>query len=110
MNINDFFQKYESFVNGKKENYPAIVCKDGLILSVQASRSHFCFPKRDFGPYTHVEVGYPSRRVDELIPWAEDPNNSGIYLKVPTRVVEQIIEDHGGFAGIYINRVVQEEE
>jgi hypothetical protein len=109
MNINDFFQKYESFVNGKKENYPAIVCKDGLILSVQASRSHYSFPKEDVGPYTHVEVGYPSKDIDELTHW-EEQDSTGIYLYVPVEVVEKVIEDHGGFAGIYIDRVVQEEE
>ena len=39
---------------------PEIVCKDGTTLSVQASEFHYCTPRDNKGPYTHVEIGFPS--------------------------------------------------
>jgi len=39
-----------------------IVCADGVTLSVQATNSHYCTPRTDYGPYSAVEVGYPSAR------------------------------------------------
>ena len=77
---------------------PAIICNSGLKLSVQASRYHYCDPKSDIGPWEEVEVGYPSRKIDELIHYAEnedEPTNT-IYLHVPVRLVEKIIEENGG--------------
>ncbi len=41
---------------------PHIVCNDGTTLSVQTSHTHYCTPRTDHGPYSHVEVGYPSVR------------------------------------------------
>ena len=37
-----------------------IVCADGHTLSVQASETHYCTPRDNRGPWTHVEVGYPT--------------------------------------------------
>lgn len=34
----------------------AIICKDGTKLSIQASKYHYCLPKSDTGPWSHVEV------------------------------------------------------
>ena len=47
---------------------PRIRCRDGFEMSVQASRDHYCVPRDDAGPYTHVEVGYTSEWEDLLIP------------------------------------------
>lgn len=39
-----------------KEPVSHITCKDGTTLSVQASKYHYCKPREDTGPWTHVEV------------------------------------------------------
>lgn len=46
-----------------------ILCYNGLRLSVQASKDHFCTPQDDEGPYSHVEVC----TYDVLIPTWENP-------------------------------------
>lgn len=76
----------------------AIRCADGLELSVQASSGHYCTPRQDLGPWTMVEVGFPSQRVEELMEYAEDPDKptETVYGWVPVEVVEKIVNDHGG--------------
>lgn len=77
-----------------------IYCADGTNLSVQASRTHYCWPKNNEGPYTHVEVGFPSAPPPEL--WAEycdgdfEKPCDTVYANVPLAVVGQYIDSHGG--------------
>ena len=81
-----------------------IVCNDCFEMSVQASKTHYCAPRNDKGPYTHVEVGYPSEWEDLLIPFRDtsEPQICGmrpmLYIKVPSDVVRAIIIKHGGLA------------
>lgn len=78
-----------------------IKCADGLELSVQASCTHYCTPRDSVGPWVAVEVGFPSERVEELMEYAENPNEptDTVYGWVPVEVVEAVIEKHGGIAG-----------
>lgn len=81
-----------------KDTTPAIICMDGTRLSVQASEYTYCNPRENRGPYSSVEVGYPSRRIEKLMPWAEaldDPTET-IYGYVPIEVVEEVVADCGG--------------
>ena len=75
-----------------------IICADGLNISIQASEQHYCTPRNDEGPYTTVEVGFPSYTVDELIPYAEDSEHptDTVYAQVPVEVVLQVINSRGG--------------
>ena len=81
-----------------------IICRDGFHMSVQASRHHYCMPRKDKGPYSHVEVGYPSEWEDLLIPFADTsaPMICGmrpdLYVKVPGDIVRAVIIKHGGMA------------
>jgi len=50
--------KYKDYL----EIRPAIECIDGFMMSVQASSMHYCTPRENQGPYSEVEVGYPSER------------------------------------------------
>ena len=102
MTINEYLKANESF-HGKfsyKNTVPHIVCKDGFKISVQASKSHYCEPREDVGPYTQVECGYPSDRVsDALNQFADDPStNDTIYAYVPIDIVEAELALHGGIA------------
>ena len=85
-----------SFKNQAKR----INCLDGESLSVQASSGHYCSPRDDVGPYTEVEVGYPTcsppKSMMEFAENAENPTAT-IYAWVPVPVVREFIEDHGGF-------------
>lgn len=86
---------------------PRIVCKDGYSFSYQASAYHYCTPRSTFKPnekekYTQVELGYPSED-DELIhDYCEDPDHAtyDIYPYVPVRIVNQLIEKHGGIVEV----------
>ena len=71
---------------------------DGMILSVQASESHWCTPKNDIGPYTAAEVhialvgtkgGPPSD-------WDEFEDAPTYYAYVPVTMIEDLIKDRGG--------------
>ena len=61
----------------KKRRYKSInntvSCHDDFKMSVQASRDHFCTPRQDEGPYTHVEVRYPSE-LEELLNMDQVPS------------------------------------
>lgn len=73
-------------------------CKDGFNISMQASKYHYCSPRDDVGPYTHVELGFPSEAEELLITWAEDATNltGSVYSNVPLFVVSAIVLSHGG--------------
>lgn len=77
---------------------PKIVCGDGFRISVQASHTHYCTPRSDLGPYSAVELGYPSAEESDLVKWAEDKYSptETVYGYVPVDVVVAVIEKHGG--------------
>ena len=79
--------------------FPKIVCKDGFMMSVQASDRHACCPKTmDFfklALYSEVEVGYPSEPEELLNPY-QHLVSSSVYENVPLEVVQEIIRKHGG--------------
>lgn len=81
-----------------------VMCRDGFSVSVQASHYHYCDPKQDSGPYTQVELGYPSNRTnDEVHSYAEfcgttDPTET-VYPYVPADAVMRLLDEHGGMVG-----------
>ncbi|RMH18797.1 MAG: hypothetical protein D6698_06510 [Gammaproteobacteria bacterium] len=88
------------FKNRDKLVKPQITCTDGFKISIQASRGHYCIPRNDVGPYTHVEVGYPSEPDPLLAEYAEDPVELTltVYPYVPVGIVQQVIDKHGGMS------------
>lgn len=81
------------------ERVPSIQCADGLSMSVQASAYHYCSPRESRGPWWAVEVGFPSRKVEEIHDHAEDPSSptETVYGYVPIEKVAQAIIAAGGF-------------
>ena len=82
----------------KNNNRTTVKCKDGFTMSVQASKSHYSEPKNDEGPYSEVEVGFPSHYDINLIKYAEQPHKptDTVYGYVPAHVVQMVIDAHGG--------------
>lgn len=74
-----------------KKPAPILKCMDGTTMSVQASKNHYCKPRNDVGPYTHVEIWRVSCVVTEF-PY--DPEEPSAY--VPIEDVVQLINNHGG--------------
>lgn len=75
-----------------------VVCKDGFSVSVQASRTPYCTPRSNIGPYTEVELGFPSEPVEAWMPYADnvdDPTRT-IYAYVPIELVEEVLKQYGG--------------
>lgn len=74
-----------------KDLAPSVVCSDGTTVSVQASEAHYCTPRSDEGPYTHVEVWMASAPVTEFDYDEEEPS-----AYVPIEDVVRFIDNHGG--------------
>lgn len=96
--INEFFKKHPK--NGDTYKcFPCIKLK-GVKMSVQASSHHYCSPRKDLtkGSYKAVEIGFPSRVIKELLPYAENKNSptKTIYGWVPVSVLNKIIDQRGG--------------
>ena len=87
-------------VSKRKLVMPSLVCKDGFRFSVQASEGHYCTPRDNEGPWEEVEVGYPSKVEELLLPFAENPfkPTETVYPYVPVHLVKEIIKKHGGLA------------
>lgn len=79
-NINDYLRAtkrvikigFGNQINMWQETRPAIICKDGFRLSVQAGFFAYSTPRKDDADYyTHVEVGFVDRLETLLIPYVE---------------------------------------
>lgn len=80
---------------------PQVVCADGFALSIQASRHHYCSPRQDVGPWTSVEVGFPSAAEPLLFEFVEyETDNTdwtqSVYPYTPIEVVAAVVDLHGG--------------
>jgi hypothetical protein len=78
--------------------FPRIVCNDGFAVSVQARTWCYCSPRNDEGPWTEVELGFPTEAEPLILKWAETPSDptKTVYGWVPTEVVMEVIASHGG--------------
>lgn len=79
---------------------PPIVCEDGFTMSVQVGESVYSTPRSSRGPWTSVEIGYPSRVEPIIWEYAETPGawTETVYPYTPVRVVAAVIEVHGGLS------------
>lgn len=102
MNVNEYLETTRDERKGRGYAFlairPAIVCADGLTLSVQASDTHYSEPREIYGPYSAVEIGFPSDVIPEIMEWAETPETptQTVYGWVPVEVVDAVIVAHGG--------------
>tara|TARA_R110002020_G_C16075516_1_gene756602 strand:- start:2 stop:346 length:345 start_codon:yes stop_codon:yes gene_type:complete len=86
------------FNKSKHKAYKRVYCSDGYNVSVQAGDGKYCQPCDDNGPYTEVELGFPSVSDPMLDGYAEDRETptETVYAYVPVNVVRDLIVRHGG--------------
>jgi len=75
-------------------------CANGCSVSSQAGPRHYCTPQNWIGPYTHYELGFPSKgmNITAIRSYAEDPSKpyNTVYGWVPLATITQLINDNGG--------------
>lgn len=95
-----------------KPLYERVYFNNGGNISIQASRTAYSKPRNDEGPYTHMEMGYPSKNtvlpknvlkyVEQSATYNDDGSYSGndpynsVYPYVPVSVIKQLIQANGG--------------
>ena len=82
-----------------RRKYLPLVCRDGFKVSIEASEGNYCEPKNNEGPYSSVELGFPSAMEPLIMRYAEDPENptGTVYGWVPSVVILEVIQKHGGW-------------
>jgi hypothetical protein len=71
-------------------------------VSVQASEDHYCYPQDNDGPYSEVEMAFPSEECElpeELLDYMENPGgnpNKSVYANVPVSILLKMVEMNGG--------------
>lgn len=78
-----------------------VECADGFGMSVQAGTANYSTPRSALGPYTQVEVGFPTSTDYLLEPYFDGDSNhedltKGVYAYVPVQVVTNVLAKHGG--------------
>lgn len=97
----EFFKENPDLLESGFDHWVAkwIRCKDGFKISVQSNSGAYSSPRDGVGPWHMVECGFPSEVPTEIMQYCEDPYNptGTVYGYVPIELVEQMIENHGGF-------------
>lgn len=102
MTINEFLQKYRRVEYGMNVVRPRVRCADGYTVSVQAGKCLYSEPKEDVDAYTTVEMGFPSKVDEAILPFGEDrehPEKSDVFGYVPVEIVDRLLDAHGGIIG-----------
>jgi hypothetical protein len=88
----------EGVRDGYLGHVPPIECNDGFEMSIQAASHNYCTPRDCNGTYSHLEVGFPNRVEDDLMPYAEDSEapTETVYCYVPVEIILKVIAKHGG--------------
>jgi len=98
--LTDYLQKNiisqsDGFVRAKR-----VTCADGMVMSVQASEGHYCWPREDldYYDYAQFEVGFPSSEPVCFSRYAEDPDDltGTVYGYVPVELIVKEINMRGG--------------
>jgi len=100
---------------------PRVYFTNGGDVSIQASSTHYCEPRDNYGPYTEMELGYPSRdtQIPESMLRYIDPLNEdeegkpdpydNVYGYVPVSVIKELIELNGGVKSGEVPPIAEEE-
>lgn len=85
-----------------------LVCRDGFTMSVQVGDGLYCTPRNSVGPWSAVEIGYPSQVEPLLWPYAELPGRwtDTVYPYTPIEVAAAVCELHGGIDEVAMTEYV----
>ena len=103
-NLNEYMKNNNS--GGEYPLVKRIMCNDGFNFSAQASKFAYCSPRMNHEEgivYNSVEVGFPSEKPDLIMEYCETPSEptETVYGYVPVKIVEQLVELHGGFKCVH---------
>lgn len=84
---------------------PRIRLANGVTLSVQASKYHYCCPRENlpFDQYDSFEIGFPSQHIEALDGYCEGnltTDECDVFAYVPKDVLLSIVEQAGGVIGL----------
>ena len=98
MKINTYHKKYKRIGSHGHCHAPYVVCKDGFTVSIQASDTHYCSPRKIVDLYREMELGYPSDEEELIMPYCEDESKpcNTVYGFVPVKIINEMLEKHGG--------------
>lgn len=98
--VNDYLMDPSNKFGDRTPTIRRIVCRDGFTLSVQANQFAYCSPRSNNGPWTQVEVGYPSAPPEFIMEFADEADypTDTIYAFVPIDYVQKLVDFHGGIA------------
>ena len=98
MTINEYLRKFRKVEHGMNVTRPRVLCADGFTVLVQAGWGIYSTPHGNAEAYTHVEIGYPSRKEEALLKYAENrewPTDT-VYAYVPVKLMDKVLDAHGG--------------
>lgn len=90
----------QNFFKAGPGRTPRIKCEDGVSFSAQVGAGMYSVPRDNFGPYYKAEIGFPSEKIEEFMPFIEsdekaDPTDT-VYGYVPIPIIVAVINSHGG--------------
>lgn len=95
--INRRFAARKEWARDTPDKLPSLKAADGFTVSVQASEYHYCSPRKNVGPYSRVECGYPTELPVAWIGWAEDPDTTQtVFPYIPIFEVAREFARRGG--------------
>lgn len=83
---------------GMMERRPVFEFADGTTISIQADAGVYCSPRNSTTEYYEcVECGFPSRPIEKLLEYAEEPEipTGTVYPYVPVSVLNEIVQEKG---------------
>jgi hypothetical protein len=94
-NLNNWLKEMP-YLHEYSKVHEHLVCNDGTTLSVQASKTHYCYPRvNDSVYYSEVEVFCVSSDVPKCwLKYGDNVNHPFGYI--PVVMVEEFIDSHGG--------------
>lgn len=104
-NLNEEISRIKNMMKivKEQEESPQIVFNNGGKVSIQCGSGFYCTPRNDQGPYTEVEVGFPSRDTvipESLLKYIEqsgsDNPHENVYPYVPAKIIKELIDANGG--------------
>jgi hypothetical protein len=95
--INRRFAAREDWALDTPDQLPPLKAADGFNVSVQASECHYCTPRKNAGPYSNVECGYPSELPTAWEAWADEPDTTiTLFAYIPIIEVAREFARRGG--------------